>query len=79
MSIFFNNKYQIMGLFTYRQWKLANGHAKITAVIVKHPVELHGSLLTLKASLRYNKQKTASDLKQNHSKGTKEIKQTQPT
>ena len=65
MSISFNNKYQIMGLFTYRQWKLANGHAKITAVIVKHPIELHGSLLTLKVCLRghYNKQKTASDLK----------------
>ena len=37
---FFNNKYQIMGLFTYRQWQLANGHAKITAVIVKSWMEL---------------------------------------
>ena len=38
-----------MGLFTYRQRKLANGHAKITAVIVKHPTELMG---------HYKKQKT---------------------
>ena len=58
---FFNNKYQIMGLFTYRQWQLANGHAKITAVIVKHPINLHGSLLTLQ-STRFTHERTTSNI-----------------